>query len=522
MQNQKLFITLAEASERAKGFLKKDVSKSNISYLVQYGKIRKHKEGGATLINIDDLLEYYQFYHSRRERNWKKSLGDDLNWDLSFDHLREKDTTKHVHRLHPYKGKFIPQLVQHFIKQDVYFKKGDIILDPFCGSGTTLAQASEMGIHSIGIDVSRFNCMIADVKLSAYDFDFLKREVAHVQTALLDYEHDSNISGFEQTLLLKMSAFNQEHFSSPEFKYQVQQRNIDENSYGRAKEKEFLKIYHRLVKKYDVKLKQQAGQSFLDLWYCKSVRKEIDFALHLIEKIKNADNRRVLTVILSRTIRSCRATTHSDLATLKEPQLTSYYCFKHKKICKPLFSIKHWFDRYANDTLKRLQDFDHLKQPACFAVLPSDSRHVDVFAEVAKRNKKLYSKLKKQKIRGIFTSPPYVGQIDYHEQHAYAYDLFDLKRRDDLEIGPLFQGQGAKARSAYVENISKVLRNCRKYLAEDFDIFLVANDKYNLYPEIAKCATMQIVNQFKRPVLNRTERDQAPYSEIIFHMKEKT
>jgi hypothetical protein len=63
------------------------------------------------------------------------------------------------------------------------------------------------------------------------------------------------------------------------------------------------------------------------------------------------------------------------------------------------------------------------------------------------------------------------------------------------------------------------LLNCRKFLVDDFDVFLVANDKYNLYPAIAEQAGMKIVNQFKRPVLNRTERDKSPYSEIIFHLK---
>jgi hypothetical protein len=29
--------------------------------------------------------------------------------------------------------------------------------------------------------------------------------------------------------------------------------------------------------------------------------------------------------------------------------------------------------------------------------------------------------------------------IDYHEQHAYAYDLFGFDRRDSLEIGPLYK-----------------------------------------------------------------------------------
>jgi hypothetical protein len=56
-------------------------------------------------------------------------------------------------------------------------------------------------------------------------------------------------------------------------------------------------------------------------------------------------------------------------------------------------------------------------------------------------------------------------------------------------------------------------------LVEDYDVFLVANDRNNLYPRIAEMAGMKIVNQYKRPVLNRTERDKGAYSEIIFHLK---
>lgn len=88
-----------------------------------------------------------------------------------------------------------------------------------------------------------------------------------------------------------------------------------------------------------------------------------------------------------------------------------------------------------------------------------------------------------------------------------------------MEIGPLYKGRGLEARKEYIGEISKVLINCKKYLVDDFDIFLVANDRYNLYPEIAKRSGLKIVNQFKRPVLNRTERDKRAYSEIIFHMK---
>lgn len=114
-----------------------------------------------------------------------------------------------------------------------------------------------------------------------------------------------------------------------------------------------------------------------------------------------------------------------------------------------------------------------------------------------------------------------MGLIDYHEQHAYAYDLFGFERKDELEIGPLFKGQGKEARESYVKGISEVLINSKKYLVDDFDIFLVANDKYNLYPIIAEKAGMKIKNTYKRPVLNRTEKDKGAYAEIIFHLKKK-
>ena len=127
-----------------------------------------------------------------------------------------------------------------------------------------------------------------------------------------------------------------------------------------------------------------------------------------------------------------------------------------------------------------------------------------------------------QKIAGIFSSPPYVGLIDYHEQHAYAYDLFDFARNDELKIGPLCKGQGVQAQKTYVQGVADVLSNCKPYLQADFDIFLVANDKYGLYPHIAEQANMKIVNCYNRPVLNRVEKGRSAYSEIIFICKKNS
>ncbi|MBA3066299.1 site-specific DNA-methyltransferase [bacterium] len=521
-------VSIAQAASWASTYLHRNVDVSNISYLLQYGKVKKYRDNGSTQINIEDLKYYYESYVGKRELSWKKQLGNDLNWALSFDNMRETDTTKHVHRLHPYKGKFIPQLVEYFLdshtdgfKKEVYFNEGDVILDPFCGSGTTLVQSNELGMHAVGIDISSFNALISDAKIREYDFTKVNKEIKRITEALKKFLLNSRIVEFENKLLCELSKFNNSYFPSPEYKYKVKRGQINEGVYAKEKEQKFLPFYRQLIQKYNIKLKQEKNNTFLDKWYLAHVRKEIDFVHDLITPIKNANTKKILMIMLSRTIRSCRATTHSDLATLKEPVVSTYYCHKHGKICKPIFSILGWWVRYSQDTVDRLRQFSKLRTDTYQICLTGNAKTIDIFSNVKQKKPSLYRLIQKQRINGIFSSPPYVGLINYHEQHAYAYDLFGLRRKDESEIGSLFKGKGKEARDSYVEGIAEVLNNCKKYLVKDYSVFLVANDKFNMYPTIAMKSGMKIVNEFKRPVLNRTERDKMPYSETIFHLKEK-
>jgi hypothetical protein len=522
------YLTLKEASEWASKYLGRKVLASNISYLIQYGRIHKYGKLGEARVKKSELIQYYHSSNGRREISWKRQLGDDLNWALSFDNYTEAERTKHVHRLHPYKGKFIPQLVEYFLddhtdpfKKEVYFKKGDIILDPFCGSGTTLVQCSELGMHAIGIDVSEFNALIANVKVGKHDLEVLRDYTRRITKSLKSFLTDNLTIEFELRLAEELYKFNNRYFPVPEYKHRLKRKEIDETKYGTEKEKEFLPVFEQLVKQYNVKLKQDAEQTFLDKWYLDHVRKEIDFVHEEIRKVRDDDVRKVLTIVLSRTMRSCRATTHADLATLKEPVTSTYYCAKHGKICKPLFSILKWWEFYANDTIQRLSIFDKRRTATRQLCITGDSRTIDLVSSIRREDTELAQLVDERKIAGIFTSPPYVGLIDYHEQHAYAYALFNYERRDNLEIGPLSMGQGREARDAYVEDIAKVLNNCKGYLVENYTVFVVANDKFNLYPTIAEKAGMKIIEQFKRPVLDRTEKDKSPYSESIFLLKEK-
>jgi hypothetical protein len=105
------------------------------------------------------------------------ALYSEIDLELSWSErdLPERERTKHVHRLHPYLGKFIPQLVEALLARHV--PTGGRVLDPFAGSGTTLVQGLESGFDATGADVAAFNCLLMRVKTRGYNLFVLEREV---------------------------------------------------------------------------------------------------------------------------------------------------------------------------------------------------------------------------------------------------------------------------------------------------------------------------------------------------------
>ena len=81
--------------------------------------------------------------------------------ELSFN-FHGTDTTYLTHSLHPYPAKFPPQLPNMILKQ--YARKGQVVLDPFCGSGTTLVEARLQGLNALGVDVNGLSVLLSQVK----------------------------------------------------------------------------------------------------------------------------------------------------------------------------------------------------------------------------------------------------------------------------------------------------------------------------------------------------------------------
>jgi len=82
--------------------------------------------------------------------------------------LRRQSTRYSVHGLHEYKGKFNPQIVRataNLLRLGLDRKAQ--ILDPFCGSGTSLVEAAHMGWDALGTDINPLAILISNAKIQA-------------------------------------------------------------------------------------------------------------------------------------------------------------------------------------------------------------------------------------------------------------------------------------------------------------------------------------------------------------------
>ena len=124
------------------------------------------------------------------------SLYREIDLDVSWSEreLPERERTKHVHRLHPYLGKFVPQLVQVLLER--HLPAGGRVLDPFAGSGTTLIQALESGLDAEGGDIAAFNCVLMQVKTARYNAFTLEREIRDACTRLEAFAGEAEPDGY--------------------------------------------------------------------------------------------------------------------------------------------------------------------------------------------------------------------------------------------------------------------------------------------------------------------------------------
>lgn len=81
----------------------------------------------------------------------------DLDWDFHGDKSDSPFSDLHFHP-----GRFVPQIPAALIGS--LTAPGALVLDPFCGAGTTLVEAQRLGRSAIGIDLNPISCLVSRAK----------------------------------------------------------------------------------------------------------------------------------------------------------------------------------------------------------------------------------------------------------------------------------------------------------------------------------------------------------------------
>lgn len=105
----------------------------------------------------------------------------DNTWDY-----RTADTKQYTHCFHTYPAMMIPQIARRLLNE--YGSEGKWLLDPYCGTGTSLVEASLSGMHSVGCDINPLVRLIANAKITPICLKSLGNEINRLNDSLFEIE----------------------------------------------------------------------------------------------------------------------------------------------------------------------------------------------------------------------------------------------------------------------------------------------------------------------------------------------
>ena len=154
----------------------------------------------------ESLLQRLTFFSQYSFQNGVSSKSNALTHQCIVESYRNVETdlfgdiipatTREIrylsHSFHEYKGRFYPQLAKACMNY-AGLKEGDTVLDPFCGSGTTLVESFLFGANAIGVDINPIAYMLAKAKVNS--LRLRSKDLALIEETFRDMNEDADYSG---------------------------------------------------------------------------------------------------------------------------------------------------------------------------------------------------------------------------------------------------------------------------------------------------------------------------------------
>src|SRR3989338_2220209 len=299
-----------------------------------------------------------------------------------------------VHNLHPYFAKFSPSIPYYIITS--LSKRGAIVLDPYCGSGTTLVESKILGRNSIGIDANPIACLISRVKtcdISDDEIKAIKETLRDLNTEINFTYHDSKSKDtfFEKITIPEFH--NRDYWFNKNVQYELAIISAKIKSLGSEKIKDILRL---ALSRIIVKVSNQQSESRY-----KRVLKKINngesFRLFLehvnniiinLLELRSLSDKETYVKVFNKDSREINFidTNTVDLIITSPPYLNSwdyglYHKFRfrwlsmdlkdyeEKEIGKHLRRDGEVLERYKQDMYKCMQGFSKVLKSGGFCVI---------------------------------------------------------------------------------------------------------------------------------------------------------
>lgn len=298
---------------------------------------------------------------------------------LEFDPVQNRLN----HNVFRYPAKFHPPIARRLI--ELFSTPGDKILDPFCGSGTLLVEASTLGRHSIGSDVDPLAVFVAHAKTHLHDLRIIKRT------------RDAFALWLDELRALDLEV-------SGGFDQDIDQATFDERAVG-------LLGYIPLLPRIDHWFRRRVVLQLA------SMRKQIDENYH-------GQGALFLNLCFASIIRN---SSNADPVPVSGLEVTSHMLAKEAAGR----AIDPWrlFHRSMIKTEEAVAAYSAAKTPeSTIRVVEADARTLD---ENIKR------------VDAAITSPPYLTAVDYYRRHTLEMYWLGLtqRREDRLEVMTRYIGR---------------------------------------------------------------------------------
>ncbi len=224
-----------------------------------------------------------------------------------WDFISE-NTKTYTHGFHTYPAMMIPQIAKKLISD--FGVNSSTLLDPYCGTGTSLVEANVAGINAIGFDLNPLARLIAKVKTTAMELQTLKLHLYDFDRFLFKYRY-----GFEM----------EESIVCPSFPR-------------------------------------------IDFWFSKDVKQKLSIIDFYIKNIENVDIKNFFKVAFSQTIRETSWTRNNEfkLYKMSAEQIKSFKPDPFNKMAEILGrnfkGLEDFINQKNNDSTTIIHDINSSKR----------------------------------------------------------------------------------------------------------------------------------------------------------------